>query len=492
MNKPTIAALAAFVLLLIAFVATREKEVSVGVKKFDAPALGAASIDTIVVSGANTAKLERSPNGWTVADPSKPEAKFTADDGQVQALLSALAEFKAPDFVTENESKHAEYEVDATKGTTVSATGAGKTFAIVLGKASKSGGTYVRKADGKAVFVSGSPVAGSVKRDVTAWRKKTITTAPFADVTQVDVVRADGEAFTLKAGEGGAWALTAATNVFGDVLGDASGLGGLRKRPRPFRFDSNAGQRLVTQLTSLQAQNFLAADADFSKAHLFTLTLKDGKTVKVSLAPTKRDDGTFALKVEGDAQQYAVASWVAEQLETKIEGLRDLSLVSFDPSKATKLSITAAGKKTIAALEGGAWKLVEPRTAPAGVEFDGNQVVAQLNRLRGLRAARLTQIDVTKAGLASPSAVIEVVVDGKPLKVAFGADTGSNSEVYLGGAIDDGVYAIAGSEKASWSTGAQLFNKPPPPPNFGGMQGLDQLPPEIRQKLMEQLRQQRN
>lgn len=473
MNKPTLAAVGAFVVLLLAFIATREKEVSVGVQKFDAPSLSTAAIESIVVSGPNAARLERSANGWTVADPAKPDAKFPADDAQVQSLLTALVEFKAPDFVTENDAKHAEYEVDAAKGTTVATTAAGKTFTIVLGKSSKRGGAYVRKADAKAVFASPSPVSGMVKRNVGAWRKKAITTAPFADVTQVDVARADGEAFTLKVGEGGSWSLASPTSA-------------------GFRFDSNVGQRLVTQLTSLQAQDFLAADADFSKAHLFTLTLKDGKTVKVSLAPTKRDDGTFALKVDGDAQQYAVASWVAEQLETKLEGLRDLSLVAFDPSKATKLSITAAGKKTIAALEGGAWKLVEPKTAPAGVEFDGNQVVAQLNRLRGLRASKVVDVPAAKAGVATPSVLVEVVVDGKPVQVRFGADTGSNSEVYVKGAIDDAVYAIVGSEKATWSTGPQLFNKPPPPPDLGQMQGLDQLPPEIRQKLMEQLRQQRN
>lgn len=472
MNKPTLAALGAFVVLLLAFFATREKEVSVGVQKFDAPVLSTASIESIVVSGANAAKLERSPNGWTVSDPAKPEAKFQADDSQVQSLLTALVEFKAPDFVTENDAKHAEYEVDAAKGTTVATTAAGKTFTIVLGKSSKSGGAYVRKADGKAVFASPSPVSGMVKRNVSAWRKKTITTAALTDVTQVDVARADGGAFTLKSGEGGAWTLAST--------------------PAGFRFDANVGQRLVSQLTSLQAQDFLSADADFSKAHVFTLTLKDGKTARVSLAPTKRDDGTFALKVDGDPQQYAVASWVAEQLDTKLEGLRDLSLTSFDPSKATKLSITAGGKKTVAALEGGAWKLLEPKTAPAGVEFDGNQVVAQVSRLRGLRALKLVDVPAAKAGLTSPSTLIEVVVDGKPVKVAFGADTGSNSEVYVKGSIDDSVYAIAGSEKATWSTGAQLFNKPPPPPNMGQMQGLDQLPPEIRQKLMEQLRQQRN
>jgi hypothetical protein len=473
MNKPTLAALGAFVVLLLTFFATREKEVSVGVQKFQMPSLSTASIESVVVSGPNTAKLERSANGWTVSDPAKPETKFQADDSQVQSLLTALVECKAPDFVTENDAKHAEYEVDTAKGTTVATTAAGKTFTLIFGKSSKSGGAYVRKADAKAVFVSPSQVSSMAKRNVAAWRKKSIVTAPLADVTQVDVTRADSEAFSLKAAEGGAWSLAS-------------------KAPPGFRFDPTVAQRLVTQLTSLQAQDFLATDADFSKAHVFSLTLKDGKSVKVSMASAKRDDGTFALKVDGDTQQYAIASWVAEQLDKKLDGLRDLSLVSFDPSKATKLAITSAGKKTVAALEGDSWKLLEPKAAPAGVEFDSNQVIAQLNRLRGLRAGKLSDVAVAKTGLGAPSTLIEVVVDGKPLKVAFGADTGSNSEVYVKGAVDDGVYVISGSEKAAWSSGAQLFNKPPPPPDLGQMQGLDQLPPEIRQKLMEQLRQQRN
>lgn len=468
MKKPTIAALAAFAVLLIAFLATREKAVSVGIQKFEVPALASSAIESITISGANAAKLERGANGWTVADPAKPDAKFPADEGQVQPLLTALSEFKAPDFVSDKADKHAEYEVTAEKGTSVSATGGGKTLAVILGKASKSGGTYVRKADANAVFSTPSPAGYQVKKNVSAWRKKTIATAPQADVTQVDVARADGETFSLKGGEGG-WTLASAA-------------------PAGFRFDGAAAQRLVTQLTSLLAKDFLPADGDFSKANVFTLTLKDGKTVKVTVSAAKRDDGSYALKVDGDAQQYVVDSWVGEQFDKKLDALRDLSLLSFDLSKVTKVTLTAAGKKTIVAKEGEAWKLVEPKTAPAGVEFDGAQVPAQLSRLKGLRATKL----VEKGALGAASTTIELVVDGKPVKLVFGADTGSNSEVFVKGNVDDAVYAIAGAEKQAWSEGAKVFNKPPPPPDFNQVQGLDQLPPEIRKQLMEQLRQQRN
>jgi hypothetical protein len=469
MKKPTIAALAVFAVLLVAYLATREKEVSVGVQRFEPVALSSSAIDAVTVTGANAAKLERGANGWTVADPAKPDAKFAADEGQVTQLLNALAELRAPDFVNDNPEKHAEYEVTTEKGTSVVATGGGKTLSFVLGKGSKSGGTYVRKPDAKAVFATPSPVGYLVKRNVTAWRKKAIATAPVAEVTRVDAARADGSGWSI-ASTDGAWTLASPA-------------------PAGFRFDANAAQRLVASLTTLSAKDFLSADGDFSKAHGFTLTKKDGATVKVTLSATKRDDGSFALKVDGDAQQYLVDSWLAEQLDKPLEGLRDLSLLSFDPTKVTKLTLTAAGKKTVVAKEGEAWKLVEPKTAPAGMEFDGAQVPVQLGRLKALRAAKF----VEKAALGAPSTTIELVHDGKPVKLVFGADTGSSSEVYVKGNADDLVYAIAGAEKQAWSDGTKLFNRPPPPPDFGQMQGLEQLPPEIRRQLMEQLRnQQRN
>lgn len=469
MNKPTIAALAAFAVLLIAFFATREKEVSVGVQKFEVTPLSSSAIDTITITGANAAKLERGANGWTVADPSKPDAKFVADEGQVTQTLTALGEFKAPDFVSDKADKHAEYEVTTEKGTSVVATGGGRAFSVILGKASKSGGVYARKADANAVFSSPSSLGYLVKKNVTAWRKKAIATAPVAELTQVDVVRADGSGWSVKSSDG-AWSLASAA-------------------PAGFRFDPAAAQRLVGSITALTAKDFLAADGDFSKAHLFTLTKKDGTAIKVTLSATKRDDGSFALKVDGDAQQYLVDSWLAEQLDKPLEGLRDLSLLSFDPAKVTKVTLTAAGKKTVVAKEGEAWKLVEPKTAPAGVEFDGGQVPVQLARLKTLRGAKL----VEKGALGAPSTTIELVHDGKPVKLVFGADTGSGSEVFVKGNADDLVYAIARAEKQVWSDGPKLFNKPPPPPDFGQMQGLEQLPPEIRRQLMEQLRtQQRN
>jgi hypothetical protein len=292
MNKPTLIAVAVFGALLLAFVATREKQVAVGVQKFEVPALKADQITSVEISGANTARLVKDGATWTVADPAKPDAKFSADEGQVNGVLSALAEFKAADFVSEKSEKHAEFEVDSAKGVTVKATAGAQTLEFVLGKASKSGGTYVRKPGANAVFSTSSGLPYQVKRNVSAWRNKTITTLPSAELAKLSVTQADGATYALKAGEAGAWALETPA-------------------PAGFRFDASAGQRIASQLSSLTAQDFLEGETvDFSKGVTVSLVQKDGKTQALSLGE-KRPDGNVPLRVEGNPQLYVIASWQA-------------------------------------------------------------------------------------------------------------------------------------------------------------------------------------
>ncbi len=474
MNKPTLIAVAVFGVLLLAFVATREKQVAVGVQKFEVPAFKADQLTAVEISGANTARLVKDGATWTVADPAKPDAKFSADESQVNGLLSALAEFKAADFVSEKSEKHAEFEVDSAKGVTVKATAGAQTLEFVLGKASKSGGTYVRKPGANAVFSTNSGLPYQVKRNVSAWRNKTITTLPSAELAKLSVTQADGATYALKAGEG-TWALESAA-------------------PAGFRFDASVGQRLASQLSSLTAQDFIEGETvDFSKGVTVSLAQKDGKTQAISVGE-KRPDGNVPLRVEGNPQLYLIASWQAEQLTRRLEDLRDTSLLDFDPDQVNRVTITAAGKKTVVAKEGDAWKLVEPKVAPAGVTFDATQVVVQLRRWRGIRASRVAaDVTAAKAGLNAPGTTLEVVATGgKIQKLKFGGDAGAN-ETYLSGALDELVYVAPTAERSTFAKGVELFAPPPPPPDFGQMgqmKGLEQLPPDVRMKLMEQLRQQ--
>ena len=82
MNKQTLVAVAVFAALLVAFFATREKAVSVGVQKFEVARLTKDEVGSVELkSAAGTVTLTRGANGWTVADSKKPGASYAADDG---------------------------------------------------------------------------------------------------------------------------------------------------------------------------------------------------------------------------------------------------------------------------------------------------------------------------------------------------------------------------------------------------------------------------
>ena len=202
--------------------------------------------------------------------------------------------------------------------------------------------------------------------------------------------------------------------------------------------------------------------------------LKDGKSLTLRLG-AKRPDGTYALSVEGDAQTYLLPGWQAEQLLKDPEGLRDLRLLRFDPAQVERFSLVAGGKKTIVAKDGETWKLVEPKTP---TEFDAQQVGPQLARIASMRGLKLVR-DLTDP---KPSIQLELTLKGGATQHLRLSATHAKG--------DDGLlYAVNAGDKTWLETGEAIFKRPPPPPS-GGFQGLDQLPPELRQQLEAQLRQQ--
>lgn len=571
MKRGTLIAIGVFVVLLVVVLATREREVNVGVPKLTLPSIDKAQVVGLETSGASSAQLKKEEGAWWVVDPRDAARKYPAEESQVTAALDALADFKATDFVSERPEKHAELELDEAKGLRVKVTGAGGPLLdVVFGKGAKSGGTYVREGKGSAVFITRSGLAWMARKDLSGWRKRALVSVSASDVAKLSVRHADGATLGLSQGEGGAWRLEEGSQT-----------------PAGFRFDASAAQRVAQQLSSLSAQDFL--DASAASDELLGLAppqatveaqLKDGKLIKVQLgrpadsqdasragvlqgqldaldeaggqkdgklsradlekaaadasrpedvrkaarallddaaafarfdvglyAGKAKDDAigsedlagvvktahTVPARLEGDAQVYLLPSYAAQALAKRVAELRDLSLVSFDPQQATKVVITAGGKKTIVAKEGDTWKLVEPKSPPAGVEFEPSQVPVALESFRSARATRLVEgVKDDKAGLSKPSASLEVTVPGGVQALKFGAEqtspTGSK-ELFVKGSIDGFTYAIDPYLKTRLETGVELFKKPPPPPDFNQLRGLESLPPDVRRQLEAQLRQ---
>lgn len=441
MNKSTLIALAVFGLLIVVFAATRERQVTVGVHKLE---LASVNADALTELSFGTVVLKKESTGWTVGASDK---RFAADESQVKSVTQALAELKAEDFVSEKKDEHAEYEVDSGKGLTVKAsTASGVVRDLVLGKASRGRGAYLREAKSDAVFAINGSLPFLARHHLTAWRKKSIATLKADEVSRLTITPPSGAPWALVSDEG-SWKLEAQT-------------------AKDYRFDASAASRLVGQLSNLTAQDFTEAtlDAPFTRLEA---ELKEGKKVTVRVG-AKRPEGTFA--VDGDPQTYLLPGWQAEALLKDPEGLRDLRLLHFELAQVEKLSLLTGGKKTVVTKEGEIWKLVEPKNR--GIEFDPQQVSAQLTRLMNVRGASLAR-DVTE-----PKPAIEV---------ELGLKGGVTQKLRLGELVargDDGLlYAVNATDKAWLEKGTELFKKMAPPQQ----QGFEQLPPEIRAQLEQQL-----
>lgn len=471
MNRTTVIAVAVFAALLAVVLLTREDKVSEGVPTFTWKAPPQEHVTKVELAGSHRALLVKGAAGWTVANPEKPDVAYAADEALVTSLLGSLGEVKAADHVTSRAERAAELELDEAKGLKVTVSGAsGVLGTLVFGKPAKAGGRYV-KVDGAAdVFATTARLGYLARRDVSGWRKKAILAVKAEELVSLEVKQeASRLGLVMK---DGAWALDAAP-------------------PAGFRFDPAAAQRLVQQLATLTAQDFGTDPAVVTDRAQLVATTKDGTSLVVSLGAEA--NGTVPVRVEGDAQVYLVSAGLAGQLTKRLEDLRDLSLWAFAPEKVQRVAWTAAGKKTVLAKEGGAWKVLEPKALPAGFDFDAGLVDGLLARLKGLRALRHDASAAAQAACRRPvSASVEVELEGgekRQLKLL--GELGAN-EVCGVGSADALTYAVAKTDRAWLERGVELVKRLPAPsfPQGGGIQGLEQLPPDVRAKLEAQLRQQ--
>jgi hypothetical protein len=492
MKKGTAIVIGIFAALLIAFFATRERQVSVGVRKLELPIVERDRVTAVEITGPKPAILKKEGAAWMVADPKKPDQKHLADEIQVNSMLDAYKEIKVGDFVTENAEKQAELEVDDAKGTGVKLVRDGEApVQIVLGKSTKNGGVYLRQGNDKSIFAAQGRFQYLVRKDAGAWRKRVIFSLKPEDFSEVTVHPKGEPPYTLKA-EGSAWQLK------GEL-------------PKGFRLDPSALQGLVQQLATLRTQDFndspgtdeslgISGDHSWVEAQL-----KDGKHIAVHLGnePEAKPNGMkgpVPAKVEGDPQVYLFASYTAANITRKFNDMRDLSLLSFDPQKVTRIAIQTPGKKTVLAKSGDTWKVIEPKKLPTGFEFDPNQVQNQLQMLRATKGSRLIgqSPSPSESGLARPTTTVELNVEGGPTQslkfgkeVVAGKDKGK--EVYVKGSADALTYAVYDGVRSRLDSGVEMFKKAPPPPNMGGaggMRGLESLPPDIRKKIEAQIRSQ--
>jgi hypothetical protein len=518
-----------FLLLVVVWFATRDGAPKVGVKELKVAKLDKDAVTKveITIPGKETKKddkapdegpvdataepakkvvLEKDGSGFVVYDGDKADRRFAVDDAQLKPLLDAVGEFATGDLVANKADKLAGFEIDDAKGLRVAITTTkGKELDLLFGRAAKGGGTTVRAHGSNDIFVAKGRLGAVARKEVAAWRKKAIVDKKADDFTGVTVARADGTKIVLAAE-------TKEEDVPAPADGSDAAAATTKKKtttwklaepatlPAGFRLDEPALGRLPGSLATLRAVDFADdatdATAGFDAAHLVvTGKLTDGKDLVVHVGK-KDDKNRFFARIDGDKQVYLLADYAVKNLDKGLDDLRDLSLFSAKADDVEKAIFTAGKTRVVVGKDGADWKLFEPAQPPA--DFDAGQIasaVASVTRLKGTRFAA----GVADAGGADP-AVALVLKGGAKQTVRFGkqlenADPNAPKEFHVAGA-DGNVYVANSFTRGRYEKPAELFKKPPPPPpgmggGMGGIQGLEGLPPDVRKKLEESLKNQR-
>jgi hypothetical protein len=444
--------------------------------------------------------LEKSGDGFVVYAKDAADKRFPVEQPQIDAVLDAVAEFKPGDRISSKAEKLKELEIDDAQATHVTIeSDDGTVLDLLFGRAAKSGGTTVRQAGSNDVFVAKGRLGAVVKKELSAWRKKAIVGKKADDFTAITIAKADGASFTLTgtseevpapapaAGDDASapppapqkkttWALTAPSTL-----------------PANFRIDTQGLSRVASALGGVRAADFADGVTDdvagFAAPHtVVTGTLADGKTVVLHLGKSNDKKQVYA-RVDGDTQVYLLAEFTAKNLDKGLDDVRDLTVFSAKADEVTEATFVSGKTKIVVKKDGDAWKLVEPKTAPAELEVAqiGSAVAAAL-RIKGSRVVS----DVADAGGKDPSIVL--TTKSGTQTVQFGKAVDGSNDVLVKGA-DGLVYAVSSNLRGRYEKPVELFKKPPAPPpgmggGMGGMQGLESLPPDVRAKLEASMKQQ--
>jgi hypothetical protein len=513
---------AVFVILGAAWFATRDSQPKVGVKTLSVPSMAKGDITavTITIPGKETKPegapdtgpvvSERAPSqtvvlkkdgaGFVVSDEKTPDKRFPVDDAQLESLLEAVAELAPGDRIANDKDKLKAFEIDDEQALRVQVEATGtKGIDLLFGRAAKSGGTTVRQKGSSDVFVAKGRLGMLAKKDLNAWRKKTLVTKKANELKSITITPAEGAPLVLTSTTTTPEAPPAPPPAEGDeatppppppkttwALTEPAAL------PANFRLDEGALSRVASSFASLRAADFADgvsdADAGLSGAHVVVSAVAaDDQKITLHLGGADDKKRVYA-RLDGDAQLYLLAEYSAKNINKALDDLRDMTLLTADVGDVVSATFSAGANRVVVKKGADGWSVFEPKKAPAEIDVAQiGQVVQSALRLRGTRF--LGDVKTTGAG---PQVELVLSSGKKQVLRFYGPVEEGSSDVVVVGA-DGNAYAISGYQKGRYEKPVELFKKPPtPPPGMGGggggISGLESLPPDVRKKLEASLK----
>ena len=477
--KKTIMMVTAFaVLTLMAIVAGALPAGNQG-PSLSLPALSEDSIDKVeMTKGGESVTLVKAEGKWLVQPGDYP-----VDERQLQAALDLLTGVSVGSMVSRNPEMFIKYEVnDDALRLAVYADG-DEVWQLLIGKESADHrGNYVRRPEGKTVFVSNQRLRAAFEKPVERWRDHKITDIEMGKVVKLELTVEDRTLVFSRDNENVAWQFVEAP----------AGL------PADYLLDAKKVDQIVRTLIKLTASAFVDEGIDPAEAGLepaaarATLHLVDGETVSVLVGGEKEKDRYYAKRADSD-QVFLIAAYQQKKINQTLASLRDLSVTKFDASKVIKLEIVNEGEKLIFVKEEDKWSLADSsEETPAGFVLDVDKVRRLLQGVARLQGESLIGRSApAEAKLNRPRGqVIITLDDGSVRQVKIGAETEDN-KTYVAG--DRGYvylaprYAVSNLLKKldDFKVSRRQAQQQP----MLSPEQLQNLPPAIREQFMQQQRQ---
>jgi hypothetical protein len=427
MNKKTLAALGAFVVLaIIAFVALRQPEK--GDRASDhtrpLPPIAAADVTSIdLIKNGATTTLQRDGANYKLTAP----VSYPADNAAAKAAFEGIGKMDLTDLVSQQPGKQAEFEVDDKSGVHIVVKHDAKVLAdLIIGK-SVGAGTMVRPNGTNDIWQASNISKFIFDKTPTDLRDKSIITFTPGDAEKIDISGKDGAKISLKKS--------------GTKVGNEDKWDLVSSTVKIDKLDNSVANNLVSSLASWKANDFadgIALPQAGLDAPALTVTvgIKGNQSVS-ALFGSKKGDDTYVKKADAP-QVFTVKKFNVDRVEKAPIEFRDKTLCDLAADDISEISVVSGDKSYTLVKSGSDWKA----TKPAKMEVDTSKVTPIAGAFKELKATSFAEDQSPKAnGLAKPKAVVSVKGKGKAgCQFKIGDESSDKTNYFVTGGKGPDVY----------------------------------------------------
>ncbi len=478
MRKSTWIIIGLVVALGLIYVLTKKDEISVGVKSLVLPSFDAQNVSRIEIGGKSPAILIKENDSWFLELGEGDKKRLvTADQSHVKALLQAASDMKVSYYVTELEDKLKSLGFDENAATPISLKSGDKVlWTLVLGNNTTGGARYAKLPEDKAVYVVKTAFWQLVRPNANDWRDRGILKLDEANLRSFSLEKDGQKTLSLtKKDDSSSWELAPETST-----------------PPAFRVNKVALQKIVKNVTTLRASAFLDDENSFVPALDAVLIDKDQKEHRLQFSTINQEK--VLVRVPGNTQVFEIPKGIFENINKKPTDLRDLSVMNFDKESIVSISLADKNGRVIVDKKDGKWQLREPKNLPKGFEFDEVAPEDILALSGGLIADDIADPKKDAATNATwlKSALLELSDDKGNTHRLFASPSKHKGNFVVKGNSDDLIYVVPAIRLESLNQGLNAFKKENMalPAMNENTPDFDSLPPDVRQKLMDAMKNQ--